>query len=144
MSSSSYSQRSSAPFRCFRTRNWNFYLIHGIVCTNSVSHNQVQSQLEPAASRWFHSEIVSNQTTLSTAPCILAGVWYEIPKEGQRTYRLECCEHYNEDEVNNSNILSDKIIYIYKYIYIFLLDDCRIKTTWNQLSRISIHAIKYK
>ena len=71
--------------------------------SNSVNHDRVKVLsynkysllflpvvgVEPAISWWFHSKVLFNQTnTLSTAPCVLAGVKSSggcrfKPKEGQ-------------------------------------------------------------
>ena len=54
--------------------------------------------IEPAISRWFQSEALSNQMCHVSLPCVGSQVWHETPED--------------KDEVKRPNILSDKNHYV--------------------------------
>ena len=72
----------------------------------SISCYLTVIEIEPATPRWFHSEAVFNQTSLS---CWTRQI--ETPEEGRRIYHPKRWECNNENENNSKDILNDKKYY---------------------------------
>ena len=120
----------SAFFKCFmltsrvhtESRTEPFIWTTGVDYSNSVNHDWVQVLnyckysllflpvvgIEPATSRWFHTETLSNQSLYPLLHVLLSGrIWHATHEGNQRIYRLKCYVYNNKDEVNSPNIQSN-------------------------------------
>ena len=108
------------------TESWiePFIWFSGVDCSNSVNHEQVKALsynrysflflpvigIKPATSWWVHSELLYDPTPSTLRHVSLPGsrVRHQTSEEGRRAYRSKRFQSNNKDEVNSSNILSNK------------------------------------